>query len=225
MTINKSQAQTLDIAGLYLPKPAFTHGQLYVPLSRVTSRRGLKILIQNENGIAKNGKKKLFIEKFSISCIQVRLLLFFLICIIVVLPMFLFSILSVWLSTHRLLLHCCCSNYSSFSVAFILLSAYLFIYYAKWLSVYASSYLCLFLICTVTTLLYLWLFMNKPCCHDRKPRDMNHQFLSELPNYKENQVIMIRIARIWDSINLKTGSLISLDFLATDALCIIYIVW
>ncbi|XP_078443457.1 uncharacterized protein LOC144712871 isoform X2 [Wolffia australiana] len=34
MTINKSQGQTLDTVGIYLPNPLFTHGQLYVTLSR-----------------------------------------------------------------------------------------------------------------------------------------------------------------------------------------------
>ena len=51
MTINKSQGQTLDVVGLYLSKLVFTHGQLYVALSKVTSRDGLKILILNENGV------------------------------------------------------------------------------------------------------------------------------------------------------------------------------
>ena len=48
MTINKSQGLLLSMVGLYLPKPVFTHGQLYVALSRVNSAKGLKILIHDD---------------------------------------------------------------------------------------------------------------------------------------------------------------------------------
>ena len=49
MTINKSQGQTLERVGLYLHDHVFTHGQLYVALSRVTSYNGIKILINKQN--------------------------------------------------------------------------------------------------------------------------------------------------------------------------------
>jgi len=49
MTMNKSQGHSLKHVGEYLPTLIFSYGQLYVAISRVNSRKGLKILIINEN--------------------------------------------------------------------------------------------------------------------------------------------------------------------------------
>ncbi|XP_055960513.1 uncharacterized protein LOC130015063 [Mercurialis annua] len=48
MTINKSQGQSFKQVGLLLQNQVFAHGQLYVALSRVTSKNGLKILNADE---------------------------------------------------------------------------------------------------------------------------------------------------------------------------------
>jgi hypothetical protein len=46
MTINKAQGQTVMNLGLYLYTPCFSHGQLYVAMSRVTSRSKFKAVIE-----------------------------------------------------------------------------------------------------------------------------------------------------------------------------------
>ncbi|CEP19618.1 hypothetical protein [Parasitella parasitica] len=45
MTINKAQGQTMARVGMYLPTNVFSHGQLYVAMSRVKDRKAIKILI------------------------------------------------------------------------------------------------------------------------------------------------------------------------------------
>lgn len=46
ITINKSQGQTFQKAGIHLTKPVFTHGQLYVAFSRAKSPDGVKLFIE-----------------------------------------------------------------------------------------------------------------------------------------------------------------------------------
>jgi ATP-dependent DNA helicase PIF1 len=48
ITINRSQTQSLKYFGIYLFQSIFSHEQLYIALSRVTSRQELKILIIND---------------------------------------------------------------------------------------------------------------------------------------------------------------------------------
>ncbi|GBN27769.1 hypothetical protein AVEN_31075-1 [Araneus ventricosus] len=64
MTINKSQGQTFDQVGIYFDEPVFSHGQLYVALSRSRNPNYVKIytktskvqgkLLNNENYFTRN---------------------------------------------------------------------------------------------------------------------------------------------------------------------------
>jgi len=47
MTINKSQGQGFQKVGIYLPKSVFTHGQLYVALSRSGASKDKSLFIEN----------------------------------------------------------------------------------------------------------------------------------------------------------------------------------
>jgi hypothetical protein len=49
MTVNKSQGQSLKHVGLDLRSSVFSHGQLYVGLSRCTSGNRLKVLLKEED--------------------------------------------------------------------------------------------------------------------------------------------------------------------------------
>ncbi|KAK9724458.1 hypothetical protein RND81_05G073600 [Saponaria officinalis] len=54
MTINKSQGQSLSQVSIYLSRPVFSHGQLYVAISRVIRKEGLKILFCDSNKCTSN---------------------------------------------------------------------------------------------------------------------------------------------------------------------------
>lgn len=54
MTINKSQGQTFDKVGIFLPRPVFSHGQLYVAVSRVRRFEDLTFHVMNGRSTTKN---------------------------------------------------------------------------------------------------------------------------------------------------------------------------
>jgi len=50
MTINKSQGQTFEHVGILLTEPVFSHGQLYVALSRSRNKNRIRVLIKTADG-------------------------------------------------------------------------------------------------------------------------------------------------------------------------------
>ncbi len=55
MTINKSQGQTLQRVGIYLPKPVFSHGQPYVAVSRVGALDRLTVMVTGGRSLDRAG--------------------------------------------------------------------------------------------------------------------------------------------------------------------------
>jgi ATP-dependent DNA helicase PIF1 len=51
VTIDKAQGEIIPNLGIYLPEHVFSHGQLYVALSRGTSRRTTKVMLKQKEGI------------------------------------------------------------------------------------------------------------------------------------------------------------------------------
>lgn len=54
MTINKSQGQSVKHVGIDLRIPVFSHGQLYVALSRTTAPAQIRILLSQDNTLFKS---------------------------------------------------------------------------------------------------------------------------------------------------------------------------
>ena len=63
MTINKSQGQTLQNVGVWLNDSCFTHGQLYVAVSRVGSPSNIKLAIRREHGSTNNLTRNVVFKK------------------------------------------------------------------------------------------------------------------------------------------------------------------
>mgnify|MGYP000606469789 CR=1 FL=1 len=49
-SFHKAQGQTLEVCGVYLPSPVFTHGMLYVCASRTASATGLRAWLGQSEG-------------------------------------------------------------------------------------------------------------------------------------------------------------------------------
>ena len=57
MTINKTQGQTIPNVGIYLPELVFSHGQLYVALSRGVSRSSIWMLAKPNKDLDPTGRR------------------------------------------------------------------------------------------------------------------------------------------------------------------------
>lgn len=60
ITINKSQGQSFDELGIYLDRPLFSHGQLYVALSRAKDPQKLYIKCSSKENVSNIVWKEIF---------------------------------------------------------------------------------------------------------------------------------------------------------------------
>ncbi|KAK9740789.1 hypothetical protein RND81_03G060300 [Saponaria officinalis] len=76
MTVNKAQGQTLDKVGIYLPQPIFSHGQLYVALSRAKKSADVTVAINpndsNTDGFHRTPMTKKQILYLSTLCCNIH---------------------------------------------------------------------------------------------------------------------------------------------------------
>ena len=56
ITINRSQGQTYDEVGIILFSPVFSHGQLYVALSRCKNKQNIKVSLKHEKMVISTKK-------------------------------------------------------------------------------------------------------------------------------------------------------------------------
>ena len=70
MTINKAQGQTIPNVGVYLPESVFSHGQLYIALSRGVSRKSIWVLANTNKDVDPTGKREkiLSLDMFFLIC-------------------------------------------------------------------------------------------------------------------------------------------------------------
>jgi ATP-dependent DNA helicase PIF1 len=64
MTINMAQGQTFRKIGLYMPKPVFTHGQLYVAFFRVRKLSNIKVKVKNKSSRKTEGSSRNFYTEY-----------------------------------------------------------------------------------------------------------------------------------------------------------------
>jgi len=63
ITINKSLGQTVKVQGVYLPTSVFSHGQLYVALSRTGAKKNLRVWIADTERFRTSTGERAFITK------------------------------------------------------------------------------------------------------------------------------------------------------------------
>lgn len=70
ITINKSQGQTLDRIGLFLPQPVFGHGMMYTALSRVRNFESIRVVIRETHRQGKKRNRYFTVNEISHSVLQ-----------------------------------------------------------------------------------------------------------------------------------------------------------